>query len=125
MFERPLRLRAPEHGAWNFHFAKAIAFSTKASFLYFTDCTHLFSFPFASGQADGLGFNFSRTPQGPEVGDGKRTARETDDTGPREAGNLLFADDSGAVPLNPLRMSLLSEISASTSACRRPRGTLH
>jgi hypothetical protein len=33
-------------------------------------------------------------------------------------------DDSGAVPVNPLKMSLLSEISA-TSAGRRPRVTPH
>ena len=38
---------------------------------------------------------------------------------------LRFADDSGVVPLNPLKMKLLSEISASTSAGRRPRVTPH
>lgn len=39
--------------------------------------------------------------------------------------NFRIGDDSGAVPLNPLKMSLLSEIFASTSAGRRPRVTSH
>src|SRR5260370_4169262 len=41
MFERALRLRAPEHGAGDFHFAKAVALRAKASLLRACDCTHL------------------------------------------------------------------------------------
>ncbi len=42
---------------------------------------------------------------GPEVGDGKRTAGELTPNGLRDADNLLFADDSGALPLTRLNMS--------------------
>lgn len=41
---------------------------------------------------------------GPDVGDGKRTAGEPTPNGLCDADNLLFADDSGALPLTRLNM---------------------
>jgi hypothetical protein len=54
-----------------------------------------------------------------------KTARErvgADATGRLDADNLLFADDLGVALLSPLKISISSEISASTFAGRRPRG---